>query len=160
VGEDVPVLQPDERRPVALRILLHLPAIIGKAGRDRAAARRPDLFLQPIAEGVVGVRRLHQQGAAIGGPLLDTDELVALIVGVGPGLGAGPLALLGLVALVVVGVGPGAVGRQLIAAASRVAGHGPVAVGIVTVIARAIAGQLVGSIVAERRRAAVERLGQ
>src|SRR5262249_13518426 len=60
---------------------------------------------------------------AVGGPLLDPDQVVLVVVAVGPGLGAGALRLLGDVAFVVVRVRPGAIACHPVASRGRITGH-------------------------------------
>src|SRR5207247_2221423 len=97
-------------------------------GRRGAAAGGHHLPRQ-VAQGVVLVVDVQAGRPRRRRPVLGGEQVVAVVVGVQPGLGAGPLALLRQVALGVVGVRPGAVGRQLVAlvAALAEAGVGAVA---------------------------------
>src|SRR5262249_34210612 len=112
---------------------------IDALGHGRAAPVGVLVRLHSVVEHVVDVGPLEEQRpAAVRRPLRHAGQLVAVVVGVVPGFGAGALALLGEVALVVVGVGVEAVVGQPVSGTRLVAGHGAVAVGIVTVRLRPI----------------------
>src|SRR5262249_19764602 len=83
---------------------------------------------------------------------------IRVVVAVGPRLGATALGLLGAVALGVVLVAPGTVAGDPVGRAGAVAGHVAVAARVVAVVGRAGLRQLVGLVVAEARRGAVDLL--
>ena len=119
------------------------------------------VFLDPIAQNVVGVVDRLDDRAAVGCPVLSLHQAVEVVVGVSPGLAGGDLRLLDEVAFIVVGEVPGAVGGELIGRAGRVAGVGPVAVGVVAVAGGRVGEELVGGVVGVGRgRAAVQGLGR
>src|SRR5262249_33466962 len=98
-------------------------------------------------------------GAAVGGVVLGPEQLVPVVVAVGPSLGQSALALLGQVPFRIPSIRPGAVGLQLVSGRGVVAGVRPVARAVVTPAVRPIIGQLVGGVVGEGLRRPVEDLG-
>src|SRR5262249_42927551 len=100
-----------------------------------ASAVIVQVLLNAFAEDVVLVVGLHRNRSGAGDvrvarPLLGKGHLVAVVIAVGPGLGVGPLALLGEVPLVVVGVRPGGVAAQPVARARAVPCVGAVALAV------------------------------
>src|SRR5947209_19494248 len=88
-----------------------------------------------------------------------SDQMVSIVVGVGPGLAASAVALANDVAFVVVLIGPGAVRDHFVVAAHLVAAPLPVAVGLVAVAGAAGVDELVGCVVAVVCDCAVVVLG-
>jgi hypothetical protein len=135
-----------------------LPAVQGETGHGRgttACAIVVVSLLNTVAKCIVLEIRLAINGASVGLAAPGPEELIALVVAVGPRLVRWAFRLLGEVAFVVIGVGPGAVAGEAVAGAGSVVAIVAVAVGVVGEGGGAVGGELVGVVVGVGDRGAV-----
>src|SRR5262249_23212220 len=152
VGPDIEVLVADRERRAAA-----LPKIIGELGR-RGVAADDHVFLYSIPKGIILEVHFLLERAAVARVLvilLGRGQLVAVVKGVGPGLGRAALAFLYQVALIVICIAPRSIARELVAGAGGVAAVGAVARAVEGQVVGAVGRQLVGVVIAVRGRHSV-----